>query len=159
MRIRPRFRLKTLLSGCLLIGVALGWIGGRMERARQQKAAVSALWKLHWLVRYDHLEANSFLMENGEDELATYVRRPPPQWLYDLCGVDFLATVIEVKCAADFVEEDLQAYDYLARLPRLRKVQGRGVRRATANWPSWLARRLEILGLEDTMITDEACAA
>ena len=90
---RPRrrwyqFTLRTLLIVMTLASVGLSWFAVKLQQARRQRAAVEAIEKAGGWVEYDY-------------ELRT---RPPsdadppgPAWLRNLLGIDFFATVVEIR--------------------------------------------------------------
>ena len=81
-----RFSLRTMLA--LMVVFSL-WLGGKVNRARQQKAAVEWVRRTGGFVIYDYeiLLLTPLPITDSE-------RKPPgPQWLHDLIGVDYFATV------------------------------------------------------------------
>jgi hypothetical protein len=84
-----RFRLRTLLLGILVLGLALGW---KIERAKRQREAVAWVLQAGGKVRYAHekTDACGYALP-GEP--------PGPKWLRDLVGIDFLDNVSTVYLA------------------------------------------------------------
>lgn len=115
-----RFSLRGLLIVVTVLCVSLAW---RLQRARQQQAAVQAIRDAHGWVYYDYQQYDPVTCKL--DQKATPWE---PQWLQDQVGIDFFHDVEAVNMSfhGDGIERrDENAPDpliahHLAHLPRLR---------------------------------------
>jgi hypothetical protein len=107
-----QFSLRTLLIGVTLLAVLLGVIS---FRANRQRMAVEAIKKLDGKVAYD-FETN----EEGWD-VRDDARPPGPNWLRNLIGVDYFATVVAVKINTTKDTDD-GSVAVIRELPHLRSL-------------------------------------
>ncbi|MCE9544676.1 MAG: hypothetical protein K8T25_04040 [Planctomycetia bacterium] len=84
-----QFSLRTLLTAFVVIGIATGWFGGCLHRARQQQAAVNKLVHSGATVYYD------FQFDSPSPLAMPDMRKKSsgPEWLRKVLGVDFFSSV------------------------------------------------------------------
>jgi Leucine Rich repeat len=143
-----RFSLRTML---LAVTLFCAWLGVTFNRANRQKHAVETITSHGGQVNYDY-EA---------DEDGRFVQNPPPppgpDWLRNLIGTDYFATVVDV--GIDYqkgVNDD--AVEALADLPQLRRLHLHGID-VTDSVLARLTRltQLHILALTNSSVTDAGC--
>jgi hypothetical protein len=126
---KPRLRwfqysLRSLLLLMLLVSLGMSWFAVRMQRARQQKAAVEEIRNLGGDVQYDYeVQQSGTPLPNAGPH--------GPVWLRDLLGEDFFASVVDVSLPCSSVTdagmENLRGFTNLQTLTLGRKnVTGAG---------------------------------
>ena len=71
-----QFSLRSLLLFVLVCSLVCGWLGVRMQRAREQKQAVEAIHKLGGWVEYDYQrDASGSWIKGAEPGRPTWLRR------------------------------------------------------------------------------------
>jgi len=86
--LRRKFQFSLLsLCGLMLCLCLLGsWFAWKMERAKRQREVAARIESLNGLVVYDYgLDKNGDWLPKGQ---------PPPAWLRDVVGVDFLSSPV-----------------------------------------------------------------
>lgn len=108
-----QFSLRTLLIGMVLVSAAVGLIGIRMQRARRQEAAATAIQQIGGSALY---------------EVAS--KRPPWSLPSDLArpwlGDDFFDSVVEVEVdlkPADTTARQLAIWNAIGDFPQLQKLR------------------------------------
>ncbi|MCE9555242.1 MAG: hypothetical protein K8T91_17975 [Planctomycetes bacterium] len=95
-----QYRLRSLLIVMTLLTLPLSWFGWRLNYARIQRAAFSAL-RLNVNLRYDY-ETNRLEQIHSEKIYGSSlyggagyrsIQKPGPQWVRDLLGIDFVANI------------------------------------------------------------------
>jgi hypothetical protein len=107
-----QFSLRTLLIGVTLLAAACSWFGGKMERARRQRAAVDCIGKHGGSVVYDYQ-----LDELGN--VRSDAAPPQPSWLRSLSGDDIFTSVVDVtfdQSTTDAGLPHLTGFDQLLEL-------------------------------------------
>jgi len=116
---RTRRWLRFSLRGLLLLMLAACVIGGwKVNTARQQQGAVSALLKLQATVHYQH--------EPAPVPLAALENYPPPyapRWLRRLVGDDYFRTAVSVTFPVMDQATLRRAAPHLRQLPYLKEVR------------------------------------
>ncbi len=142
-----RFSLRSLLLLVVLIAVPLGW---KVNRARNQRAAVAGLQKLRAQITYDY--------ENASPGSRANAAPPGPKWLIDLLGKEYFADVVQVTVGGPQVADDTIAL--IARLPEVEHVTLAWVSRRPGLDQISTLKQLDDLGLlsEAADITDKGMA-
>ncbi len=78
-----RFSLRTIL---ILLTVGCIWLGLTVHRVTKQRKVVRWVTELGGIAIYDYEQENPFIDK----------KTPAPEWLCNLIGIDFFATVVEV---------------------------------------------------------------
>ena len=105
-----RFSLRSLLLFVVLVGIPLGWLGSKVNRARKQRAVVAELQKLGARFIYDPV-----------NELGPKERQPSgPTWLIDLLGREYFDDVFQVSIASPGVTDE--TIELIAELPAVEYV-------------------------------------
>lgn len=143
-----QFSLRQMIVWVTILGIALGWLGNEILRARRQEEIVAAIQRLGGQARYnyDPLELRGTRPH----------KRPRERWLTVLIGPDLFAHVAGVYFGENtsVKDDDLK---FLAELPRLRAVElfGPGITDETLQHLSH-ALYLRGLHLDDTLCTTGA---
>ena len=171
-RWQMQFSMRSLLVLTLATVLACGWLAAEIAKAREQRTAVEAIYRLHGGVWFDYYHFHSL----EEQQVGVkYTERPPAwAWLRKLLGDDFFASVTEVVFFPVYDDfPDHRAFEQSARrgdrdvkdrevtdavfaklsaLPHLRSLDARN----TAVRGEWLERLkgLTHLYLQDTKIDD-----
>ena len=87
-----QFSLRSLLLLFLFCTIPFGWLGVKMQRAREQKQAVEAIKKLGGRVQYDYQRDASGAPIKG-------AKPPGPAWLRQLLGDDCFTNVVALSSA------------------------------------------------------------
>ena len=82
-----QFSLRSLLLFVFACSLAFGWLGVKMQRAREQKQAVEAIEKLGGSVAYDY-------QYDASGSWITGAKPPGPTWLREILGDDLFANVV-----------------------------------------------------------------
>ncbi len=144
-----QFRLRTLLFGVFLASLATSWFAVRMQRAREQDAAVRELGKFEGTFIYYDCEVENRLGFGPEE------KNTPrgPAWLRGLLGDDFFNDVTRVSFGSPEVTDENLIH--LRAFPRLRhllldgtQVTDDGIRHLES------LTSLELLSLNHLKITD-----
>jgi hypothetical protein len=132
-----RYSLRTLL---LLITLLCFWIGWQVNRAQRQKQTVASIRAVGGLVHYEHERLE------GEDGVPDLPERPlpGPDWLHELLGVDYFASVEYVMLEEDVPENVLKG---LAHLKGLKYLDFNGSGTLNDEDLSYIARVHSIEGL------------
>lgn len=135
-----QYSLRTLLIAMVLAGLGLGWFTHELNRARRQRAAVTAITSLSGVVGFD-------------DEPADFGTVPPgshvPQGLRNLLGDDFFRTAVSLVA---FNDGTMESAKELTELRRVDFVGGPATDAGLVHVRS--LSRLQRLNLSDTQITD-----
>jgi len=105
-----RFRLRTMLVAIAMISL---WLSTTANRANKQRRAVEKIKAAGGVVGYDYEVDGNF--NRREDDPSP----PGPDWLRNLIGVDYFATVIYVE----FNTADDQSLAVVKDLPNLRALE------------------------------------
>src|SRR5262245_3114736 len=148
---KPRwwqFSLRRMIVWVTLLGIALGWLGNEMLRARRQRQIVETIQRLGGKVRYDY--------DPSEIRGTRQHQRSRGRWLTELIGPDLFAPLSGVYFGENtqLTDDDLK---FLAELPRLQAVElfGEGILDKTMKRLVH-ACRLRDLHLDDTLCTTAA---
>jgi hypothetical protein len=142
-----QYSLRSLFLLTLLVAIGMSWVAVRMQRAREQRAAVEAIVKTGASVYFEHqLDASGNLIDGAET--------PGPAWLRRLLGDDFFRSVTQVFYAPGIPVTDneltqLQAFSELQSL----SLHGTQVTDAGLEHLKGLTQ-LKKLHLGETRITD-----
>ena len=142
------FSLRSLLLFFLFCSIPFGWLGMRMQRAREQRQGVEAIRKLGGSVYYDyHYDSSGALI------LGTDSKPPGPSWLRRILGDDFFADVVGVFLGRTQVTDaDLEHLKGFSQLRNL-ALSGTGVTDAGLEQLQGLSQ-LRALWLDGTRVTD-----
>lgn len=83
-RRRLSFSLRAFFTIVLLFGVAFGWLGNRLQKAKRQRESVVAVEKLGGRVMYEYQEDNWDVPQG-------------PEWLRNLLGRHFFDKAVRVE--------------------------------------------------------------
>jgi hypothetical protein len=131
-----------------LVSLGMSWFATRMQRARQQKAAVEEIERLGGDVEYD------YAVDQSGNPISGAVP-PGPAWLRNLLGNDFFATVVEANflSSSSVTDASLGHLKRLTQLQRLflcrTKVTDAGLEHLNG------LTKLRELKLSDTKVADE----
>src|SRR5260221_801163 len=105
-----QFSLRALMIFTIVVAVACGWFGAKLERARNQKSAVEAILKNGGSIAYDyqHWDSSGKMIPN--------LVPPGSAWLRTLLGDDFFTDVVIVTAKTD---DDLKFVRAFGRLGSL----------------------------------------
>jgi len=93
-RLLPRFSMATMFVFATIVCIVLGLV---VRVAERQKRAVEALRSLDVVTIYYDYELDEDLKLKQDAE------RPGPDWLRNLIGVDYFATVVYVELSGDTI--------------------------------------------------------
>jgi len=144
-----QFSLRTLLIVVLVLSLPLGWIGWKLEKAREQRKAVEAILKEGASVWYD------YQMKKETGVLIPGAEPPGPAWLRKLLGDDVFADVVQVFLRGDNVDSQLKqikGFTKMRTLHTYKHVTDAGLEHITG------MKELKILSLDGSQITDEGLA-
>jgi hypothetical protein len=117
-RRRFQFSLRSLLIVTIVVSVACGWLGKKIEQKHREREVVEAIRKLGGAVYYDY---------DGRDFLSPPPDSPQnaepfgPAWLRSLLGDNFFSEVTSVSFASDNLTDDgLGDIELLPQLKSLR---------------------------------------
>jgi hypothetical protein len=144
-----QFSLRTLLVAVVLIGFGSAWLGVKVQKAREQKAAVDAILNSGGSVTYDY----------ESDSQGNHVPEPAAsygtKWLRPLLGIDFFQSVNVVTYSGNHcvVAADLER---LKDLPDLKTfaMLGHQVAPDVAFKPLADLTQLQVLCICDPALTD-----
>jgi hypothetical protein len=108
-----RFSLRTMMVVVTLLCV---WLGVVSNRANRQRRAVETITSHSGHVRYDYQRDDPFAGNPFADDPPP----PGPDWMRNLIGIDYFATVVEVDINEDVANDDIVAA--LGDLPHLRSL-------------------------------------
>jgi hypothetical protein len=114
-----RFGLRTILIAVTLFCI---WLGITANRANRQRRAVATIRKAGGEVWYDYeCDDNGKLIPNASSP-------PGPNWLRNLIGIDYFATVVDIRIPNEKGAND-DSFAAVAELSQLRRlgVEGKGV--------------------------------
>jgi hypothetical protein len=134
-----RFSLRTLLVVLTALCLLLGY---KVRHVQQQQAAVAWVQQMHGVVTYD-------FEVNGSGAPVPYAQPPGPNWLRQLIGVDYFASVVGVNLTNPLVND-------VTPLATLLSLKELCVQNTAVSDLSPLAKltRLERLRLISTPVTD-----
>lgn len=143
-----QFSLRRMIIWVTILGIALGWLGNEVLRARRQRLIVEEIQRLGGSARYDY--------DPTEIRGTRPHQRSRGRWLTELVGPDLFAHVSGVYFGenTNATDEDMK---FLSELPRLKAVElfGAGITDATIERLK-NARHLRGLHLDDTLCTTVA---
>lgn len=134
-----QFSLRSLLIFTIVVAIACGWLGKRIERARQQMQSVSSIHSLNGEAKY-------------EFELAGNAPTGAKSWLSSVFGIDFADPVVEVSFGGDTRDANLALLADLPTIKRLNLYDTEVTDKGLAFLPQ--LRQLESLDISNTRITD-----
>ncbi len=109
-----RFSLRSLLLLVAVLAIPLGWLGWKVNRARNQRIVVTELQKLNAQFIYDY----QIVIKNGwltKSNLSS----PGPKWLTELLGNEFFT---DVYCVT--VDDPKATNETIALIAKLPGVEG-----------------------------------
>jgi hypothetical protein len=153
-----QFSLRTLLIVVFLWALLFGWLGLRLHRARRQRIAIEALEARSAWTLYDYQyvaeERPSFTYQYPHYGYAKHGDPPVSEWLCDLFGVDFFASVVFVnKGWGNVGHGDLMHLDSFPNLEELQLYRTDVTDEDLAHLAS--LRRLRLLDVSSDDISDE----
>ena len=130
----------------MAIALACGPLTQELTRAAEQRACVATIVKVHGQVVYD-FEFDEFGIQSRS------ARAVAPEWLRNLFGIDFYASVVHVHLSnTDLTDQQLEKLEGLSQLRVLylnhTRVTDFGLKHLVA------FTNIEGLSLDDTRITD-----
>lgn len=146
-----QFSLRALGLFVLAVSVICGLVGMRLERARRQAAALSALRRHDGYAKYDYMVK---LGDNGRLQLLEKPSSGWPTWLVRWLGEDFLRDVVDARVNLTKAEPGQPQRDAWEAIGELRQLQELDVRDRFRTGRSYVAslrnlrqlRHLEIEG-------------
>ena len=102
-----QFSLRTLMIGVVIVAIACGWIGRKIERKHQERDAVEELRKKGATVFYDFNRVSK-----GSP--------PGPDWVRKLLGENYFSEVEWVIEPGNLADDDLKIVSRLTQLKSLR---------------------------------------
>ena len=138
---KPKLRWYYIrLIPLLAFITVFGWVAVKMQRAKQQRGAVTAVRVMHGHVEYDWERVPKPGGEEEENEVEPG-DPPGPDWLRNLMGIDFFSAVVYVTLdGPDVTDVGLKRLKGLIKLRRLdlhnTKVTDEGVRELQAALPN-----------------------
>jgi hypothetical protein len=113
-----QFSLRSLLIFTIVVAVACGWLGKRIEQKRKEHEVVETIRKLGGAVYYDY-DGRDFLSPRPDSPQNT---EPfGPAWLRSLLGDSFFSEVTSVSFAHDnLTDDELGDIELLPQLKSLR---------------------------------------
>ena len=112
-----RFRLRTLLVVMTALCV---WLGFKVNAARRQKEAVTAILKAGGTVSFDYQMVQPGPGNPTDFAIDSNALPSGPTWLRNVLGVDFFSNVISVSLTDRVIEESELAK--IIQLPELREL-------------------------------------
>ena len=94
-------------------GIPLGWVGWKVDRARNQRMVVAELQELHPEIIYDYQIA----LTNNGSRVYRDVPPPGPKWLIDLLGKECFVEVVQIEVDDPQVTD--RAIALIAKLPSI----------------------------------------
>ena len=120
-----QFRLRTLLIAVLVLSVPLSWFAVKMDKARKQRKAISALSDLESRPVYVYqdgtqiYEMNLKILYEYQDVSQRPIQTPNrPTWLRQLVGGDFFHDVTYVDISNTYADDS--SLIHLKLFPKLR---------------------------------------
>jgi len=164
-----RFSLRTMLVVVTVLCVLLGW---KVYQVNKQKRVVAWVWDMGGAVVYDY---EDYKFDEECVWVGTGPGLPGPDWLCELVGVDYFATILMVGLSNTQVSDlsplenltnleqlfllntPISEVSPLAKLTRL-KTLDLGHTQVTDLSPLANLTKLKTLWLNDTNVTDEEVA-
>ena len=143
-----RFSLRTLMLLVALAGIPMGWVGWKINRARNQGAVVAELQKMNAKFLYDY----QVVRKNG-DLAYGHLQPPGPKWLFDLLGKEYFIEVSQVTIIGQQATDETIAL--IAKLPGVLRVNLSTRRGITDSGLIHFAgmHNLEVVNLDSDRIT------
>jgi hypothetical protein len=115
---RFQFSLRSLLLWMAAVAMTCGWLTGEMRAAERQQETVQAIKVLQAGVGYDYQRGG---IESAESDDGNPYHSPlRPEWLRNLVGRDFVATVTTVSFGSlSVTDEDMHHVQGLTHLSKL----------------------------------------
>jgi energy-converting hydrogenase Eha subunit A len=145
-RWRFQFSIPYLLVLTVVVAFPCSWLAVEIKAAYEQKEVVDAIVGVHGAICYDY-------ESDASRGPARRPQPPAPEWLQNLLGTDFFASVASVDCPNEITEAQMAG---LTRLQILRLSDTRITDAALAHLAG--LPRLESLGLLRTRVTDAGLA-
>ena len=132
-----------------LAGIPLGWVGWKVDRARNQRLVVAELQKLHALFQYDY----QIITKNGVQSYRNLAQPPGPEWLTAFLGKEYFVDLYSVTVGGLQVNDETLAL--IARLPEVEILKFTPVTGITDTGLVHLAgmHKLEVIALSSDHIT------
>ncbi len=121
-RWRFQFSIRSLLVLVVVVAVPFSWLAVEMKKAKEQKAAVEAIWRSDGDIVYD------WQHYSARDRWGRPTRKPPvPKWVTNWLGDDLFYDIVEVSFPEYWHYSGEQCDDdtlrHLYCLTKLRRVQ------------------------------------
>jgi hypothetical protein len=97
-----QFSLRTLLIFTIVVAVACGWLGRRIERKRNEREAIEAILKFGGSVEYDYQLLHPFPGASWSPTAEPY----GPAWMRNLLGENFFSEVNGVLLYESKITDD-----------------------------------------------------
>ena len=97
-----QFSLRTLMISTMIVAIACGWLGRRIERKRKEREAIQAILKFGGSVEYDYQLLHPFPGASWSPIAEPY----GPAWMRNLLGENFFSEVNGVLLYESRITDD-----------------------------------------------------